>query len=169
MFIVSSGTVVGERRELSEDQPLRKRIHAYVDSNPGVHLRDIKRNLDCAMGGLQYQLSQLEDEGIIKYIVKGNTKHFFIHDYCEDDRILLVMAHARNPIISEIIWSCVRENGLTRAELARKLGYDISVVSYYVNKLLTDDILKTIPVFGREKPLGVTDWAFESLHNWNIV
>ncbi|MHA2424802.1 MAG: winged helix-turn-helix transcriptional regulator [Candidatus Thorarchaeota archaeon] len=168
MFIVSTGSVVDERREISENQPLKIRIQAYIERNPGAHLREIKRNLDCAMGGLQYQLIQLENEGIIKYMVEGNSKHYFIEEFSDNVQILLITIHTRNEVASEIIWSCITEKGQTRAELARDLGHDISAISYYVKKLLDLDILKTIPVFGREKPLGVTDWALDILLDYNL-
>ena len=37
-----------------------ERIYIYIKNNPGAHLRRISKELGIALGGIQYQLKQLE-------------------------------------------------------------------------------------------------------------
>ena len=168
LFSVASTSLQSDRRDDIENN-LSSRIVNYIQRNPGAHLRDIKRNLDCGVGSLQYQLTQLEDDGVIHSIIKGNSKHFFTGDYTQDDSILLIFAHARNPVVHSIICECLDNPLTTKAELSRVIGVDISVVSYYVNILLQEDILEPIRVFGREKPVQVSHWAIESINHVDSV
>lgn len=157
------GTVASGRKEDRQTSNLRSRIHKYINGHPGIHLRELRRCIGCAMGTLQYHLSLLEDEGIIKSIRVGNTRHFFPDGFSSKNQILRLTALARNPIIHSIVNECTSTNPVTRAELSRLLGIDVSIVSYYVSHLLNFEVLRTIRVFGREKPLMLTDWALESL------
>ncbi|MHA2300513.1 MAG: winged helix-turn-helix transcriptional regulator [Candidatus Thorarchaeota archaeon] len=167
--VLTLGTVVIDRREEKVTSDLRTRIYRCVEENPGIHLREIQRHLRCAMGSLQYHVSQLEDEEIIKSVKIGKTKHFYMDDFSSDDRILKFAALNRNTYVNAILLECVSTQTITRAELSRVLEVDVSVVAYYVSQLLKANILCINPVFGREKPLAITDWAMESFHSFSSL
>ncbi|MHA2192625.1 MAG: winged helix-turn-helix transcriptional regulator, partial [Candidatus Thorarchaeota archaeon] len=63
----------------------------------------------------------------------------------------------------------VSNGRITQAELSRTLSVDKSLVSYYVSGLVDADILKTIRVFGREKPLVISDWARSSIISLGLL
>jgi predicted transcriptional regulator len=153
------GTVVADRRRDSRVTKLRDRVVEEISINPGIHLRELRRHLDCAMGALQYHLRNLEGDSIITAIKMGNSKHFFLIDYSNDESALELTAQLRNPKIQTIIQECMSNGRITQAELSRIMDLDKSLISYYVGGLVDADILKTIKVFGREKPLVLTEWA----------
>jgi predicted transcriptional regulator len=153
------GTVIAEAKEQERTLRLRERILDVVSLSPGIHLRELHRNLGCAMGALQYHLRQLEEQRFITSVKSGNTRHFFPSEFSGDEQVLRLMALIRNPIVSSIVMHCLASGQTTQADLSRLLSIDKSLVSYYVGHLIRADVLNTIRVFGREKPLTVTDWV----------
>ena len=55
----------------------RVRILAFIKANPGTHLRKIKRELNLAMGVIQYHLYKLERERSILSVRHGLYKRFY--------------------------------------------------------------------------------------------
>ena len=153
------GTVSVERREDRRLQKLRDRIVFEVAENPGIHLRELHRIIGCAMGALQYHLKFLEQEGQVVSLRYGNVRHIFVSDYSPDENVKRLTAIARNPTVGQILSECAKNGQTTQAEISRTLEVDKSLISYYVSGLLKADILRTVKVFGREKPVLLTDWA----------
>ena len=152
-------TVSVERREDRRLQKLRDRILFEVADNPGIHLRELHRIIGCAMGALQYHLKFLEQEGLVVSLRYGNVRHIFSKDYSSDENVMRLTAIARNPTVGQILSECAKNGQTTQAEISRTLEVDKSLVSYYISGLLEADILRTVKVFGREKPVILTEWA----------
>ena len=55
----------------------RVRILEFIRMNPGAHLRKIKRELNLAMGVIQYHLYKLERERIVVSVRHGLYKRFY--------------------------------------------------------------------------------------------
>ncbi|MHA1287460.1 MAG: winged helix-turn-helix transcriptional regulator, partial [Candidatus Thorarchaeota archaeon] len=142
---------------------LRDRIADEVSANPGIHLRELHRTIGCAMGALQYHLKNLEIDGEVVSLRAGNVRHIFPPEYSTEERVLLLTALARNPTIGSILTECMKNGQTTQAEISRDLEVDKSLISYYTSSLLKADILRSIKVFGREKPVILTDWARNAL------
>jgi DNA-binding MarR family transcriptional regulator len=157
------GTISVERSKDKRIQKLRDRIADDVAANPGIHLRELHRNLGCAMGALQYHLKNLENEGQVVSLRAGNVRHIFPPEFSTEERVLLLTALARNPTVGLILKECLKNGQTTQAEISRDLDVDKSLISYYTSSLLKADILRSIKVFGREKPVILTDWARTTL------
>ncbi len=153
------GTVSIERTREKRILKLRDRIMEEVMNNPGIHLRELHRSIGCAMGALQYHLKHLENDGLLVSLRAGNVRHLFPQGYSTEERVLLLTALARNPTVSSILGECLKNGQTTQAEISRDLAVDKSLISYYTSSLLKADILQSIKVFGREKPVILTDWA----------
>jgi DNA-binding Lrp family transcriptional regulator len=163
------GTISVERTRDRKALKLRDRIVDEVAANPGIHLRELHRSIGCAMGALQYHIKNLEDVGEVVSIRSGNVRHIFPADFSFENRVLLLTALARNPTIGSILSECAKNGQTTQAEISRVLNVDKSLVSYYTSSLLRADVLRSIKVFGREKPVILTDWARNALINLDIL
>ncbi|MHA2179370.1 MAG: winged helix-turn-helix transcriptional regulator [Candidatus Thorarchaeota archaeon] len=166
LFAVAAGVVSNQQRD--EDlhpqvRNTRSQIHYWIETNPGVHMRELQRDLGCSIGAVQYHLIQLEAQGIVRSHMNGKTKHLFAADFSSDEQTLQFTAMVRNPAINKILKNIVSNEVITQAELSRVLDVDVSIVSCYVGQLLDAKVVKIIPVFGREKPLMITDWANDCL------
>ena len=162
-FALIIGTVSLERTKDKRVLKLRDRIVNEVNANPGIHLRELHRTIGCAMGALQYHLKNLENDGEVVSLRAGNVRHIFPPSYSAEERVLLLTALARNPTVGSILTECMKNGQTTQAEISRDLDVDKSLISYYTSTLLKADILRSIKVFGREKPVILTDWARTTL------
>ncbi|TFF92091.1 winged helix-turn-helix transcriptional regulator [Candidatus Thorarchaeota archaeon] len=169
IFIVVLGTISLDRSRDKRPTSLRERILEEVAANPGVHLRELHRCVGCAMGALQYHLRNLEDEGLVTSLRKGNVRHLFSADFPAEERLKLLTAVARNPTVNSILSECASNGRITQAEMSRTLEIDKSLISYYVSSLLEADILNSVRVFGREKPVILTDWARNAIDSLGVV
>jgi DNA-binding MarR family transcriptional regulator len=158
-FVIAIGTVSVDRREDRRLQKLRDRVLDEVTTNPGIHLRELHRIIGCAMGALQYHLRFLEQDGLVVSLRNGNVRHIFAPTYSSDEKVMLLTALARNPTVGSILSECAANGQTTQAVISRALDIDKSLISYYISSLLEADILRSVKVFGREKPVLLTDWA----------
>ncbi len=163
------GTVSLDRREDRRLHKLRDRVAFEVAANPGIHLRELHRVIGCAMGALQYHLKFLEQEGHVVSLRHGNVRHIFSPDYSSDENVMRLTAIARNPTVGLILSECAMNGQTTQAQISRTLELDKSLVSYYISSLLKADILRTVKVFGREKPVLLTDWARSAIDVQGIM
>lgn len=163
------GTVTIERKEHERPQKLRDRVLDVISTSPGIHLRELHRNIGCAMGALQYHLNNLEDEGIVVSMRNGNARHLYLTGFCDDEQVLRLTSLSRNPTVQLVLRECMANGRITQAELSRTLSLDKSLISYYVSSLVKNDILRVIRVFGRERPLILTDWARVSLSSFGLL
>lgn len=168
-IILALGTVSTERRDDSRQRKLRDRILDEIALSPGIHLREIHRTLGCAMGALQYHINHLVRDGFIISILTGNTRHFFIPDFSNNDQVLKLTALMRNPTIRSILLESISNGRVTQAQLSRTLSLDKSLISYYTSSLVQSDILNIIKVFGRERPLVISEWAQEAITGLGLL
>lgn len=57
----------------------RIRILNFIQANPGTHLRKVKKELNLAMGVIQYHLYRLERERLIVSVRHGLYKRFYMN------------------------------------------------------------------------------------------
>lgn len=169
IFVLAVGTVVADRRNEEQLPRLRNRVIDGIALNPGIHLRGLQRVIGCAMGALQYHMKSLESDGFVISTRIGNSKHFFISDFSQNEDIRTLTALSRNPTISSILVEIVTKGQVTQAELSRVLSLDKSLISYYISSLLKADILNIVRVFGRERPVILAEWASSAILDHALV
>ncbi len=93
------------------------RILEHIQENPGSHLRQIKRELDLAMGTVQYHLNLLEKQGKITSEKQNFHKYYFPAGLFEKNEksilqilnqetareILLLILEKKNPTQTDIV------------------------------------------------------------------
>jgi len=168
-FSLAVGTVVVDRRSEKHEPRLRDRVVNGIEMNPGIHLRELQRYIGCAMGALQYHVKHLETDGLIVSIRTGNSKHFFMSDFAQDDNVLTLTALSRNPTIQSILLEIVEKGRVTQADLSRTLELDKSLISYYSSALVKADVLNIVRVFGRERPVILSEWASSAIMDLALV
>ncbi|MHA1882535.1 MAG: winged helix-turn-helix transcriptional regulator [Candidatus Thorarchaeota archaeon] len=168
-FALALGTVVIDRRSEEQQPRLRDRVLDGIASNPGIHLRELQRVIGCAMGALQYHMKSLESDRSVISTRIGNSKHFFLSDFSQNEDILTLTALSRNPTISSILVEIIAKGQVTQAELSRVLSLDKSLISYYISSLLKADVLNIVRVFGRERPVILAEWASSAILDLALV
>jgi len=136
---------------------------ASIERNKDKRIHKLRDRLADQVSASPYHLKNLENDGQVVSLRAGNVRHIFPPEYSSEERILLLTALARNPTVGSILNECMKNGQTTQAEISRDLDVDKSLISYYTSTLLKAEILRSIKVFGREKPVILTDWARTAL------
>jgi predicted transcriptional regulator len=99
------------REEVLENET-RRRIYRFVNRNPGLHLRELQRQLNIPLSSLDYHLDYLVRKGL------------------------------RQRRLKEIILIILSEDKASYSELMSTLNIPASTLSVYLRKLVVNDILE---------------------------
>lgn len=110
-------------------------IYKYILNNPGVHLRQIHKELGLAMGNIQYHLNLLEKESLIKYKIIGNRKHYY-SVAISGERNELLLALVRQITIRKIITRLVEHPGSNQQDLAKFMNLSAPTIKWHINRLI---------------------------------
>lgn len=115
--------------------PTQKRILDFIHSRPGVHLREICRSLELAMGDVQYHLRRLERDHRITSTRRGLYKFFYPADlFGERQReVLSVLGLDRQ---RELILVIIQTPWATQEELAASAGVSQATISWHLKRLV---------------------------------
>jgi predicted transcriptional regulator len=76
------------REEVLENEN-RRRIYRFVNRNPGLHLRELQRQLNIPLSSLDYHLDYLVRKGLLYREGDGFYTRFFDEDLDKRDREIL--------------------------------------------------------------------------------
>ena len=130
-----------EQKEWAKNRIL---VRMEISLNPGISLRGLSRTTGLAVGSTQYWVRILEQNNEIDILSLGRSKHFFIREQQLSSEEKLLYALTQNKRILEILQS-LRENPdiQTQKDLCAKLGYNKSLLSYYVKILKNHHVIES--------------------------
>jgi DNA-binding MarR family transcriptional regulator len=108
---------------------VRKRIHEYVDENPGAHYRAILDELELSMGVLTYHLNRLEKAEYLRSRQDGMYRRFFITGRKTEVKFFL------SGIQETILATITANQGISQSSIAKSIGVTRKVVNYHVRIL----------------------------------
>lgn len=118
----------------NEREVTQIRILEYVTSHPGVHLRQICRELGLTIGDVQYHIRRLEIDGRINSVRRGLYKFFYptilFGDKQKDVLSILTLDTPR-----ELLLHIIEKPGSSQDELARATGVSQPTVYWHVKRL----------------------------------
>jgi predicted transcriptional regulator len=122
-------------RKKVEDHEVRGLIRGYILANPGDHYSNIKKKLNLNNGTLAYHLKILEEREYIRSRRDGIFKRYY------PERMRIDPSTA--PLSTqELILNMIIENpGISRREVARKLGISRQVVNYHTKVLVNSGLI----------------------------
>ncbi|XGI83985.1 winged helix-turn-helix transcriptional regulator [Halorutilales archaeon Cl-col2-1] len=127
-----------------DDEPdlkSRRDIYMEIDSTPGIHFRELLRELDYAQGTLQYQLRQLEDEGLVEVSDDGDYTRYYTSDSFESED-KAVMNALRREYSRRIIGHLADEGALSTSELSERIDKSRSTISWHLSRLEEEDVVE---------------------------
>jgi DNA-binding transcriptional ArsR family regulator len=111
----------------------RRRIFELIKMSPGIHLREIVRELELPYGTAEYHLRVLEEEEIVRAVVEDNFRRYFPADFAYSDRAVLGLLRKRP--IRRIAVVLLERGELTHQELAAAADLKPSTLSYHLQRL----------------------------------
>lgn len=118
----------------------RRRIHDFVRSNPGTHLREIARALRLPLGTALYHLGYLEQNDLVVVRRDGRYKRFFVkHMLGRVEKDYVSAFHHDVPRRIAVV--LLERSPRTQRELCEVVGVSRSTLSFHVNNLVSKGIL----------------------------
>lgn len=133
----------------------RRRIYDHVREVPGVHLRQLERDLTMPLGTLEYHLHQMERAGLLVTREDGRFKAFYPSDGLDRrDRDALYYLRQEQP--RRIALEIVNEPGISFQVLASRMTISPSTLSFHLAKLRNAGLVAEQRA-GREKTFTCPD------------
>lgn len=118
----------------------RRRIFDYIASHPGVHLRQMERDLSLSTGMLSYHLDVLERRGLLRSEVQENRRCYFpAKAFRQDQRRAMTLLRQRVP--RRILIELLLQGPRSFTELQAGVGVSPSTLSYHLKKLYTASLI----------------------------
>jgi len=115
--------------------PTQRRILDYISSHPGVHLRQICRDLGLAMGDVQYHIQRLERDNRVSSIRRGLYRFFYPSTlFGEKQRDVLGLLTLDTP--RELLLHIIEKPDSGQDELARAIAVSQPTVSWHLKRLV---------------------------------
>jgi predicted transcriptional regulator len=137
------------------DLPLRKRITEYIRRNPGVHFRQISRDLDLAVGQVDFHLNALvKGEVLVKETGTGNVRFFVRDKFSKDER--KAMSILRREIPRGIVLYLLDNPGSGPSKILENFNFTSATMSYHLRRLEKIGVLR-VDQKGRERHYFIDD------------
>lgn len=133
----------------------RRRIYEHIRRMPGIHLRQIQRDLSMSMGTLEYHLRRLEKSGLVVTRETNRFKSYFaLGELDRRDKDYLYYLRQRMP--RRIAVEIARDAELPLKELVQRMPIAPSTLSFHLKKLVRSQIVFEYTQ-GREKFLKLAN------------
>lgn len=119
----------------------RKRIYDHVETHSGCHLREIGRKCEVPLGTTLYHLDRLESEGLLTVRRDGRYKRYFPATGLGRREKDLLSAF-RHSVPRRIASALLTSPALTQRALCGAIGVSRSTLSFHVNSLIDQEILR---------------------------
>jgi predicted transcriptional regulator len=125
-------------KDNTTDQILR-----FIEENPSCHLRKIKKELDLAMGTVQYHLDRLEKAGRITSQKQGLHKHYFLIGAFEENEKQLLEVLS-NETAREILMFIIEQKYPSQSEISKHIAISSPSVSWQIKRLQDYGVIEEI-------------------------
>ncbi|HOI57634.1 MAG: helix-turn-helix domain-containing protein [Methanoculleus sp.] len=154
------------------DSPRRLEILRFIKANPGLHFRELLREMSLTRGTLGYHVERLESAGLLKAIKSRGRCHYFATGSpysAEKEAFIIAMGNdTLRGIITRILLNqgacteeLAEESGLSRATVYTHVKYleHLGIVTSeregrYVRYTLTDDYSRILTEYAHNRSSG---------------
>ena len=127
----------------------RKKIYALIANSPGLHKREIARELSMSLSTIDYHLHYMEKKAIVSAKHDGKYKRYFVSEKTspEDKRIMPLL---RQETPRRIIMFVLQNPKAIHKEICKNINKAPSTISFHIKKLIESGIVEEISL-GKEK------------------
>ncbi len=140
---------------------LREEIRSFVARYPGVHPREVERQMGLANRLASYHLDALTREGVLERVDEGGYARYFERSAAGrlSPRDLSFICLMRHPPALQVVLLLLSERELTPSAMSDRLALARPSVSYHLKELLQQEVL-AVREEGRERRYSLRDAAF---------
>ena len=114
-------------------------IISEIKKNPGIRFREVMEKIGLSNGVLSYYIRKLETNGTIKTQRTTRVSRFFANDMTEDES--KVVSRLRQTTPKAILVTLLENDRLEFQEIVSNAGKASATVSFYLSKLVADEIV----------------------------
>jgi predicted transcriptional regulator len=119
----------------------RARIKLLVSLQPGLHLRELQRQIGLSFSSTRYHVDKLAKEGKIDRIDDKGYSRIYPAGTDSNDRVLLSLVRQKTD--HKILACLLTEKSLTQQRLTELTGLSKSTISEHLSTLLRLDVVRT--------------------------
>jgi predicted transcriptional regulator len=133
---------MGEK-DKSLELKTRRIIYTHILRNPGIHERELSRQLKIALSTIDYHLYYLKKKEIVIARTDGHYTQYYVSGKVgEKDKKILAILRQKAPI--KIIIFLILNEISTHRDICKYLGLAPSTTSFHLNKLVQLEFLDRI-------------------------
>lgn len=117
----------------------RRKIFAFIETSPGVHLRELQRVLDMPLTTLEYHLNYMARKKIVFAETEDHHKRYYTKPLDPEDK--KVLSALRQKRMREIVLIVLASEKAKHQLLADRLKLSHSALSSYLKYLVNKNIL----------------------------
>ncbi len=117
----------------------RKKIYALIETSPGIHFRELQRNLGMPLTTLEYHLSYMARKRILFAETEDHYKRYYTKPLDPEDKKLLTALRQKR--MREIVLIILAIGKAKYQLLADQLKLSHSTLSSYLKYLVSNNIL----------------------------
>jgi DNA-binding transcriptional ArsR family regulator len=133
------------RSEIDRTTSTRDSILALIASNPGIHFRDICRNLGKEIGVVQYHLYILKRFNLVTSERDGRFTRFFLRNAHFDENAKNIIASWQRPVEQRILSTLAADGdkaGFMKSIMA-DCGVTSQAVTWHLNRLRANGLIQS--------------------------
>ena len=145
LIAVKIWTALGYRRVTRSNvlaQAVRSSVFSAIRKNPGIHLRGLARETGIRLGTLRHHVQMLSQHGKIAGHPDAEAVRFYENNGMYTETRQLVLRHLRNATRKRILGVLIRQPSAGRDEIAGLLGFTGAAVTWHMNVLEADRIIR---------------------------
>lgn len=134
---------------------IRRRIFQHISKSPGLHERELARELHLSMSTLDYHLNCLKKSKLIMTKTDGRyTRYYIIGKFGVMDKKVLALLRQKTP--RKIIMYLLLHPKATHRKICNYLTLSPSTTTFHLQKLIEAEVIDCIQI-GREKYYTIKD------------
>ena len=118
----------------------RREIFTYVESNPGVHLRELQRALSLPLGSAEYHVDYMVKRGVLVRERDGRYTRFYAKELESADKEVLSTLRQRR--LRQILLFALPRKKVKYKTLLNAIKVPRSTLSLYLKQLVDHNILR---------------------------
>ncbi|MCK4266301.1 MAG: winged helix-turn-helix transcriptional regulator [Thermoplasmata archaeon] len=129
---------------------IRRNIYDLVRRTPGLHMRELQRQLDLSIALTEYHLRLLEGAELIVSIMEEGYKRYYPTTGADGGKLALggderrMVGLFRQSIPLRVTLFLLNRDSATNSEIADGLGISRSRLSFHLNKMMRQGILRRL-------------------------
>jgi DNA-binding MarR family transcriptional regulator len=124
------------------ENPIRARLMARIEAEPGVHHKELVRLAGKGNGTVEHHVDRLVNAGlVVRHRGTGFTCYFARS--AADRRAMLAAPLLKSPIARAVMVAVQTEHGVTSSQLASRLGVTAPTIHYHVARLRNASLIET--------------------------